>query len=384
MDYLSQPTRYKLRKAARYARLYGLSRTRVKVESYYHMRRRYEPPPPPRNEPARGRHVGIIGCGKFAYAQIAYYLRRNYGDVIHSAMDVDLNRAVSLFERYGLVSYTDDASEVIDNTAVDTIFIASNHSSHAEYAIHALASGKTVHIEKPHVVSEEQLRRLCGAMEEGEGRVALGFNRPHSELARVIKQALDSQSGRAMFNWFIAGHDLEPDHWYQRPEEGGRILGNLCHWTDFVYQLMPESDRFPIEIKPTRGLEADANVAVTYTFGDGSICAITFSAKGHAFEGVKERFAAHRGDALIAMDDFRTLEVNELERKTTIRKRRRDHGHEAMIRASYELGRGKRPGCSTRYVWETGQLFLKTKEALELGAPTTLYAFDQSALATVA
>ena len=384
MDYSRQPLAFKLRKAMRYIRLYGPTRTRVKIESHYHMKKRYRELPRIADRQRGGRHVGIIGCGKFAYAQIAYYLCKNYGSVIQAAMDVDIHRAASLYERYDLAYYTDDAAELIADAAVDTIFVASNHASHAEYAMDALEHGKTVHIEKPHVVSEDQLARLCAAMATSSGRVALGFNRPGSEIGSTIKMFLESQSGPAVLNWFVAGHEIPPDHWYYEPAEGGRILGNLCHWTDFVYQMVQPSDRFPIEINPTRGVEKGADIAVTYTFGDGTIAAITFSAKGHTFEGVKERFSAHRGNVLIVMDDFRTLDVHLGVRRHRIHKHHRDHGHEQMIRRSYELGRAPRGrGCISAYVWETGQLFLKTKEAVEQSRPITVLPFDAAKIGEI-
>jgi len=376
MDYTTQPLTFRLRKAARYVRLYGPARTRTKARSYYHMKRRYRTLPPIEPQPPRGRHVGIVGCGKFAYAQIAYFLRKNYGDVVLAAMDADIARAASLYERYGLAYYTDDASRVLSDPHLDTVFIASNHATHAEYAIEALAHGKTVHIEKPHVVTEDQLERLCAAMETSRGRVALGFNRPQSTIGRTIAKHLGAAEGASMLNWFVAGHAIEPEHWYFREEEGGRVLGNLCHWTDFVLQLIPPEARFPVTITPTRAEKADADIAVTYLFADGSIAAITFSAKGHTFEGVKERFAAHRGEVLLTMDDFRTLTVEIGPRKHRIRHRYRSHGHEEMIRHSYLLGRGDAgAGATASYVWETGQLFLRTKEALERAEPVVVDAY---------
>ena len=55
----------------------------------------------------------------------------------------------------------------------------------------------------------------------------------------------------------------------------------------------------------------------------------------------------------------------------------RDHGHERMICNSYLLGRDKsRPGASLSYVWETGQLFLKTKEALDLRTPLAVRGYS--------
>lgn len=383
MDYTKQPLSFKLRKAARYTRLYGIRRTRVKADSYYHMNRRYDALPPLRAQEPNGRHVGLIGCGKFAFAQIAFYLRKNFGDVIYAAMDVDVNRAASLYEKYGLAYYTADPDEVIGDGRIDTIFIASNHASHAEYAIDALKAGKTVHIEKPHVVSDDQLRRLCGAMTDTDGRVALGFNRPLSEMGVRIKEHLDRETGASMLNWFVAGHEIEPDHWYFSPEEGGRILGNLCHWTDFVLRMVPVEGRFPIKITPTRAERADSDIAVTYTFGDGSIAAITFSAKGHTFEGVKERFAAHRGNTLITMDDFKTLDIQVVDRHFRSKHRVRDHGHEQMVCASYRLGRGEGGGATVDYVWDTGQLFLRTREALETSTELVVRPFAEAAPAVV-
>jgi len=382
MDYTKQPLAFKIKKAARYVRLYGLSRTRIKIEAQRHMIKEYQQLPAVRARLPK-QHVGIIGCGNFSFGNIAYYLNKNYGTIIAGAMDTHINRAASLFEKYRLAYYADDAEKIIADPDIDLIFIASNHASHAEYAVRALQNDKSVHIEKPHVVTQDQLVRLCAAMTDSKGKVSLGFNRPHGRMGQAIKKALDSQSGASMQNWFIAGHEIPPDHWYFKKEEGGRVLGNLCHWTDFVYQMVPAHDRYPLVINPTSAEKSDCDIAVTYTFGDGSIAAITFSAKGHTFEGVRERYAAHRGNSLIALDDFKRLVIETVDEKRVISPRVRDHGHQEAIRHSYELARDKgssRPGCSIAYIWETGELFLKTKEALETNTSITLQAYAESKL----
>jgi len=319
-----------------------------------------------------------MGCGNYAYSVIAYYLQRNYGAVIRGCMDTNVNRAASLFQDYGACYYTTDPEEIIQDKSISMVFIASNHASHAEYAIKALKANKDVHIEKPHVVNRDQLRRLCSALQHSRGRIlSVGFNRPSSPFGRRIRDLLANESGELMQNWFIAGHEISPDHWYFQDAEGGRVLGNLCHWTDLVYQMMPPERRFPLRINPTRSEKSDCDIAVTYTFGDGSISAITFSAKGHAFEGVKERYSAHRGDTLIAMDDFQRLVADVGHRKITSTLRNRDHGHEQSIRTSYEASRNpSRSPCTLPYVWEAGQLFLMTREALERSQTLTMSPFN--------
>ena len=378
MDYRSAPLFFRLQKALRYVRLYGIRRTLVKVRGQYHMAKRYPALPANHVRPDSKAHVGLIGCGNYAYSVIAYYLRKNYGNVIRGCMDPEIHRAASMFEAYGACYYTADPDEIINDPAIDLVFIASNHASHAEYAIRALAAGKDVHIEKPHVVAEEPLTRLCAAMASGQGRVlSIGFNRPGSRIGRRMRDLLWAEPGELMQNWFIAGHEIAPDHWYFREEEGGRVLGNLCHWTDLTYQMMPPERRFPVKIIPTRSAKSDCDIAVTYVFGDGSIAALTFSAKGHAFEGVKERYAAHRGNTLIAMDDFQRLVADVGAEKEVLALRARDHGHEESVRSSYQRSRERgQPGLPVGYVWEAGQLFLATRRALEGSCDVTLRAYQ--------
>lgn len=375
MDYTQSSLRYRVHKALRYTRLYGPRRTYYKVRAQYHMRKTYEVFPDRSSPPPEGGHVGMIGCGNFPFSTIAYYVKKNFGNVIRGCMDIEKARARSLCEFYKGRYYTDDVSEIFSDPEIDLVFIASNHASHAEYAIQALAAGKHVHIEKPHAVSMDQLTRLCEAAHTATGKINLGFNRPFSPMGKLVTQYLSDESGPGMYNWFVAGHAIDPDHWYFHPKEGGRILGNLCHWTDYVYRLVPESERYPIVINTTKWRKSDCDVIVNYLFGDGSMATISFSAKGHTFEGVKERFSAHKGDVLVELDDFHHLKIYKKDIKKNVVFMFRNHGHAAAICNSYAMtGRTGNPlqGCGVPYIWQTGELFLRTKDALESGETYTI------------
>ncbi len=379
MDYTQQKIRVKIQKVVRYVRLFGLIRTLTKVQAHYHMKKEF---PGRRSQPvpvaSTGKHVGILGCGKFAYANVAYYVHKNFGAVIRGVMDTDLNKAISLAQRYRADYYTTSADELINDPHIDLIYIVSNHASHAEYAIAAIRLGKAVHIEKPHIVNEDQLIRLCAAIREHSGRVRLGFNRPESPLGIRLKRQLDAQAGPAMINWFVAGHAIEADHWYFAEEEGGRILGNLCHWIDFTLRLIPVKNRFPIQIIPTRFHQSDCDISVSYVFGDGSIGTITFSAKGHTFEGVRETMNAHKGNLLASLTDFETLRVDV---NSTISRKRlwfRDHGHKDSIIKSYLMRDKESNQDNLATIWESGYLILKTKEALDSATVISVTGFSDS------
>jgi predicted dehydrogenase len=387
-DYTARPLSFKIKKALRYTRMYGIRRTLSIVRGQYNMKRTYATPPAiPATVAPSEKHVGLIGCGIFGFGVVGYYLEKNHGRVIRAVLDTDVNRAASFYQRYGLDYYTTDPDRFFADPNIDLVYIASDHLSHAEYAIRALELGKAVHIEKPHVVTEDQLRRLCRAMVRTGGKVRLGYNRPRSPLGRIVKEKLAAQQGAAMMNWSVAGAPLPPDHWYYKPEEGGRVVGNMCHYIDFIYQMSPPEKRFPLVIQPTKWDRPDENVAVTLVFGDGTIGIISFSTKGEPFEGDKERFSAHRSDCLIAMDDFHRLVIEQGTGKRIITPFFRDHGHDANMSESYAMVRpkgGESAGQDVAYIWETGMVMLGVKAALDKGETVRIEkGWDPSCIAGV-
>jgi len=85
LDYTNQKLTFQIKKAARYIRLYGAQRTLIKIRGQYHMKKRYASLPAMVSLPEDGGHVGLIGCGNYAFGVIAYYLKRNFGRVLRGA-----------------------------------------------------------------------------------------------------------------------------------------------------------------------------------------------------------------------------------------------------------------------------------------------------------
>lgn len=332
------------------------------------MKKRFEVLPPTRKEWLSSQNVGLIGCGRYGFSTITYYLLRRFGPVVGACMDVDAHRAASLAQFFHIPHHTDNADELIADERLKMIYIASNHATHAEYAIRALDAGKHVYIEKPHVVNEDQLSRLLTAMRRSGKRVFLGFNRPVSRLGARALEFLRHEPGAGVYNWFVVGMFLDEEHWYHNDGEGGRVLGNICHWTDYVLNAVPPEKAFPVTIHPTRDAKPDEDIAVTFRFNEGSIAAITYSAKGYPFEGVRERFSGQKGNCILFLDDFERLRADVLDRTYRARNVYRHHGHRENIGGAYECVMQEKPyDFESRYahIANTAWLFLKTKEALE-------------------
>ena len=326
-----------------------------------------------RNPDAAERRVALIGCGNYAFSTIAYYLRKHDKCFLRYAYDILPNRALSLCKAYGGAYALTDWQEILADPRVSIVFISSNHASHAEYAVSCIEAGKHVHIEKPHVVSVEQLNRLMAAMmAHPESKVFLGFNRPRSPLFRQLLEILAKESGPLMINWFIAGHEIPDGHWYFDEQEGGRVLGNLCHWTDLTLHLVSLDHAFPCTIVPATPAGAKSDFVVSIIFADRSCMSITFSAKGHTFEGVREVLNVHKGNVLANLTDFQTLSVDVVEKKRRVRLLSRDHGHEANILHSLEGAISGTPGEAIPYINATASFFLAIRQAIDTGKNVVL------------
>lgn len=377
IDYSRIPLRDKLEKVARYVRLFGVARTLEKVRAQRHMRGDGSPLEVTwKNAGARTSgpgDVAIIGCGTFAYANAAFYAAKAQPGFLRGCYDPVGARAKSLCARYGGRVAVADPRELLTDPAVRTVIVCSNHASHADYAVEAIRAGKRVHIEKPHVVSQAQLDSLTAAMAAaGPDCVFLGFNRPRSPHMIRIGEWLSAEQGPLMINWFVAGHALPEGHWYFSESEGGRVLGNLCHWTDMTLRLVGPERAFPVRVLPGTRNKSNSDFALTFDFADGSVAAITFSAKGHTFEGVREYLNVHRGNALISMRDFHVSTLDRGAHQETYRTRLREHGHGPNIRNSLF---GETPE-DPQVVYDSARLFLAARIAAEQQREVELTASD--------
>lgn len=360
-------------KVVRYIRLYGFKRTLAKIKAQFHLLRNegfegsqwfnIECPTPNSEE----RSVAIIGCGYYSHSVIAYYLSGVKNNFLRATFDIDPARAKSLCIDYKGVYATIDIEIILSDPLIKIVYIASNHSTHAEYAERCILAGKHVHIEKPHVVSSKQLDLLVKAKTKNPNiKIFVGFNRPRSYLFAVLQRELRKYHGPVMINWFVVGHHLQDNHWYYDKKEGGRILGNLCHWSDLTLQLVNINKAFPCHIIPSTIFGAKSDFIVTVNFADGSSAVISFSAKGKTSEGVIEVLNLQKGDCIANLYNFEFLSLNSQIGRKIYKPFYRDHGHRMNILNSfYGSLDSANKGESLEYLRSTARLFLSIREAIE-------------------
>jgi predicted dehydrogenase len=212
-----------------------------------------------------------------------------------------------------------------------TVYIASNHASHAAFAESALQQGLDVYVEKPVAVDLAQISRLERTRRAAHGRLFAGYNRPFSGAVRALRQHLRIEPDAGIsLQCFVAGHVLPPDHWYRRPEEGTRICGNVGHWLDLFVHLvswrgMP--DRLDICLTWANDAERDENLSIAIVSDHQDLCAIMLTARAEPFEGINESIQLQHGEAICKIDDFRRMTLWQGTHVLTRRYWPKDPGH---------------------------------------------------------
>ena len=322
----------KIKKVLKYTYMYGPSRTFIKVKGHHHMNKEYDSPPKSFSKNDK-KSVAIIGCGNHAFTDIAYFLRKNNGDIIAATMDIDSNKAMSLAEEYKAVMHTIDIKQILGDESIKLLYIVSNHATHTPYAIQALNHHKDVFIEKPIAINMNQYIDLVKTVRSSDNNVYTGYNRPFSPAIESIKSYISNES--ITLNCFIMGHKLASDHWYRKPSEGSRVVGNLGHWIDLSIHLVMARETLPTEFSLTlisaNKKHKDDDFVLTIKTNLDDLIVLTFSTRSDPFEGVMENISFQNENIIANIEDFRKMTIWNENKKIIKRFVPKDAGHENSV-----------------------------------------------------
>lgn len=283
---------------------------------------------------------GLIGAGSFAT-----------GTLIPGLLEAGLEPAVvtsasglsaeSARRRFGFEAAVAGAEEVISRDDLGLIVIATRHDSHAELAAQALSAGKTVYVEKPLALSEEELALVDQAQRASGAAFLVGFNRRHAPLAHELRRL----EGPRLMAYRVNAGRLAADHWTNDiARGGGRLKGEGCHFIDF---LCDQAKADPVRIgakgfssRPELALAATDNFSVEIEFADASVGTLHYAADAPTGPG-KERFEMSAPGAYAVIDDFKRGAVWTGRRKRRLGGSRQDKGFAAQFSLIADIARGR-------------------------------------------
>ena len=259
--------------------------------------------------------VSFVGAGNYAALQLLPHVKGKADVELKGLVTATGANAQQKAEKFGFQYCTTEVDAVLKDDQVDAVFIATRHSTHAAYTIQALSAGKHVFVEKPMVISEEQLADVVTAYQQANTEksvgVMVGLNRRFAPMVSQMKEALPQNTPKQMVYRVNSGY-IPTSIWIHEPEEGGGMLvGEMCHFIDLMQHISGET---PVQVQAhalalNRSDLADHdNVTIVVRFDGGSVGTLCYSTVGDKAAS-KERLEVYSGGCVAVMDDFRSLEI---------------------------------------------------------------------------
>lgn len=294
-------------------------------------------------KPLAGGELGIsfIGAGNFARGVLLPIVKRQAKLQLVAVGAATGLSAKNTAEQFGFSYSTTDYQEILSDQKSQLVFIATRHDSHAQMAAEALRHGKHVFVEKPLAITEESLREVIAAARVSNRLLMVGYNRRFAPIAKEIKASFSSRSGPMTIVYRVNAGELASDHWtHDSDEGGGRILGEVCHFIDFVQYL---TDALPVRVNAERVSRraagaVDDSVVISMSMSDGSISSIVYAASGDSSLG-KEHVEIFCDGSVATIDDFKSGALIRNRKTTRLGGRAQDKGHAAEIAAFVEATR---------------------------------------------
>lgn len=285
-----------------------------------------------KNNPAERINIGFIGAGSFAQS----YLIPNVKSYAASLDTVVTSKGITsknVAEKFGFNTCSSDKNDVIQNKNINTVFIATPHSSHADLAIQSLEAGKHVFVEKPLAVSEEELFRIIETKSNHDHSLMVGFNRRFAPLSVEIKKAFKNANEPLVVNIRVNAGFIPKDHWTQIPEIGaGRIIGEVCHFIDLMQYF---TDSIPVKVfaeciqSGNEKLKTDDNIAVIVKFRNGSVGNLTYLANGDP-SLPKELIEVFGAGKVGIIHNFQSGTIHQGNKSKTIKSAGKGHKQEVL------------------------------------------------------
>jgi predicted dehydrogenase len=316
--------------------------------------------------------IGFIGAGNFARAILLPRFAKLKGARLQGISTANGRSGQTTGEKFGFAYATTDSSRLLSDPDVTAVVIATRHGSHARLAAEALRAGKAVFVEKPLAIDQAGLDEVMAAY-TAQSLLTVGFNRRFSPLAVQLKNAFDPET-RLAINYRINAGPIPADSWVHDPVEGGgRIIGEGCHFVDFVQFVTGDT---PIEVFAHALSGPDGKlhdtVSITIKLARGSIATIDYFATGDK-SFPKERVEVYGGGRVAVLDDFRELKVFRDGKSERTRKLVQDKGFDEEVAAFMAAlrGGGVAPIPIESLVATTLATFA-IEESLRTGSPVAL------------
>lgn len=277
----------------------------------------------------RASGVGFIGAGGFANAVLIPAFKAAGLDRLVAVTSASGLSAQRLAHQAGFARAVSGADELIADPDVQAVVIATPHDSHAELAARALRAGKHVFVEKPLALTLDELDGVEAEWRASECVLFVGFNRRWSPAVMAAREHFAAADGPLTVLYRVNAGRQAAGHWYNDRRQGGRLIGEVCHFVDTCSAIVGLDAHSARVISYGRGETLlRENLIATLQYADGSMASIAYLADGH-LSLEKERVEIIGRGHVAVIEDFGRWTLDGTETRLPAK----DKGHRAEVAA---------------------------------------------------
>ena len=256
--------------------------------------------------------IGLIGSGNFAKNFLLPIVNTNPDKFyLKTVVNRTGDKALNVGRQYNAELVSSDSDEIFNDPEIDLVMICTGHSSHSDFVLKGLRSGKHVYVEKPLCTTFDQLNEIKAFFADESIKVkpclVVGFNRRFSKYACEVKRVLDKRTAPVFIRYRMNAGFSPAESWVHA--DGGRIVGEGCHLIDLMQYLIdrPVVNCSFSSFHPRAGIYlSEDNRFITMEFADGSVACVDYFSCGN--KGVSKEFMeVHFEGKTVIMDDYKSL-----------------------------------------------------------------------------
>jgi predicted dehydrogenase len=280
--------------------------------------------------------IGLLGAGNFAMGTLLPSIKQIDGVELVGVCAANGSHSRHAASKFGFRYCTTDEEKILSDPDVNTVVIATRHHLHATQVLSALQAGKRIFCEKPLCLTESELAEIVRAYQNMAVQPVLmvGFNRRFAPMATRMKGFFAEINEPLAMHYRVNAGSVPPDHWVNDPEQGGgRILGEACHFVDFL-SFLADAPLVEVQTRALSRAESAADGAeIWLNFANRSQGTVSYLTNGDRSYS-KERLEIFGGETVAVLEDFRRLELVGRGRKQVFHSRfRSDKGHRGEWKA---------------------------------------------------
>ena len=226
---------------------------------------------------------GILGCAGIAEKAFIPAVLKSRNGVLAAIASRDEARAADWARRFGFLRAHRTYQDLVDDPAVDAVYIPLPNDLHAEWSIRALRAGKHVLCEKPMAMNAPEARAMIETAETSGVLLMEGFMyKFHPQIGKTLDLIRAGAIGdpRTVHSAFTFHFKREDSNYRWFPAQGGGALYDVGCYTISIARLVlgaePGSVFAAARIDPATGVDMTTDALLEFPGGRFAQCESSF------------------------------------------------------------------------------------------------------------